>query len=101
MMAISFWSLCEAEVGIKLPELSSMAQIFAPFHVTDKRSNYNSIFGRDLLRELGISLDFQNNFVDWKESKISKNPINCKLKKIISSKTVKMLQIQLIELRKF
>ena len=46
-----------------------MAHITPTFHVTDQKSNYDVIFGRDLLRELGISIDFQNNFVRWKESK--------------------------------
>ena len=54
---------CEAKVGIKHSELNTTAHIFAPFHVTNKRSNYDVIFGRDLLRELGISLDFQNNIL--------------------------------------
>ena len=80
-MAGSFLTSCEAEVGIKLPELNTTAHISAPFHVTDQRSNYDVIFGRDLLRELGISLDFQNNFVGWKESKIPMKPLNCKVKK--------------------
>ena len=63
MMAGSFLTLCEAEVGIKLPKLNTKANISGPFHVTDKKSNYNVIFGTDLLQKLGISLDFQNNLI--------------------------------------
>ena len=55
---VSCLTLCEAEVKIKLQELNFTAHIFAPFHVTRQKSNYKVIFGRDLLRELGIDLDF-------------------------------------------
>ena len=53
-----FSTLCKAEVKIKLPELNVTVHSFAPFHVSSQKSNY------DLLRELGINLDFQNNFLD-------------------------------------
>ena len=33
-----------------------------------KKRNYYVIFGRDLLQELGIQLDFQNNFIGWQEN---------------------------------
>ena len=65
MMAGSFSTSCEAEVKIKLPELNFTAHFFAPFHVTSQKSNYDVIFGQDLLQGLGINLDFQNNFVGW------------------------------------
>ena len=61
-MARSFLMSYEAEVGINLPQLNTTAHISPPFHVTDQKSNYNANFGRDVLREIGISLDFQNNF---------------------------------------
>ena len=63
LMAGSFLTSCEAEVGIKLPELNTTNHISASFHVTDQKRNYDAIFGRDILRELGIRLGFQNNFV--------------------------------------
>ena len=59
--------LCEAKVQIKLPELNTTAHISVLFHVTDQNNNYHVIFGRDLLKELGISLDFQNDFLGWIE----------------------------------
>ena len=62
-MARSFLTSFEAKVKIKFPELNEISHILAPFHVMNEKSNYNVIFGRDLLQELGISLDFQNNFV--------------------------------------
>ena len=76
-MARSFSTSCKAEVKIELPELN---HIFAPFHVTSQKSSYNVSFGRDLLRELGINLDFQNNVVGWKETKIYMKSINCEMK---------------------
>ena len=75
-MARSFSTSCEAEVGIKLPELNTTAHISVPFHITDQNSNFDAIFGGHLLQELWISLDFQNSFVGWKESKIPMKPIN-------------------------
>ena len=79
-MAGSFSTSYEVEVKLKLPELNFTAHIIAPFHVTSQKSNYDAIFGRDLLRELGINLDFQNNFVIWKETKIPMKSSNCKMK---------------------
>ena len=55
MLTRSFLRSCKAEVKIKLPELNFTAHIFAPFHVTSQKSNYNVIFGQDLLQELGIN----------------------------------------------
>ena len=56
-----------------MPELNVTAHISAPFHVTTKNINYDVIFGRDLLREVGIQLDFQNNFMGWKDMNLPKN----------------------------
>ena len=54
-MAGSFLTLCKAEVKIKLSELNFMAHVFAPFHVTSQKSNYDVIYGQDLLRDLGTN----------------------------------------------
>ena len=43
MAGFLFLTLCKAEVKIKLPELKFTAHIFAPFHVTSQKSNYNVI----------------------------------------------------------
>ena len=84
-MAGSLSALCEAEVKMKLPELNVTAYIFAPFHITSKKSNYNVMFGWNLRQELGLTLDFQKNFVGWKGSKIAMKSINCKIKSIKST----------------
>ena len=44
-MAGSFLTLCKAEVKIEFPKLNVMAHIFAQFHITSQKSNYNVIFG--------------------------------------------------------
>ena len=79
-MAGSFLTLCEAGVKIKLPELNFKAHSFATFHVTNQKSNYVVMFGRDFLRELGINLDFQNNIVGGKETKVPMKSINYKMR---------------------
>ena len=70
----------KAEVNIELPRLNFTAHTFAPFHVTSQNSNYNAIFGRNLLQDFGINLDFLNKFVGWKETNIPMKSINCKMK---------------------
>ena len=75
----------------KMPELVT-THISAPFHMITKKSNYDMIFGRDLLRKLGIQLDFQNNFIGWQDINLSMKPMNCKMRThftIQDSKTVR------------
>ena len=78
-MAKSFSTSYKAEGKITLTKLNVTAHIFATFHVTSQKSYYNIIFGPDLLRELGINLDFQNNFIGWKETKIPIKSMCCKV----------------------
>ena len=59
---------------MKLSELNFTAHIFAPFHVTNQKSDYDVIFVQDLQRELGIHLDFQT------KTKIPMKSINCKMR---------------------
>ena len=62
----------------KLSEFYVTAHIYAPFHIASKTNNYDVIFGRDLLRELGILLDFQNYFIGWQDINLSVKPMDCK-----------------------
>ena len=64
----------------KLLELNITAHISAPFHVTTKKYNCDVIFGRNLLQELGIQLDFQNNFIGWKDINLSIKLVKCKMR---------------------
>ena len=79
-MAGSFSKLGKTDIKIKVPRLNVMAHIFAPFHISGQKSNYNVSFGWDLLWEYGINLDFQNNFVAWKETKIPLKSVNCNMR---------------------
>ena len=79
-MAGSFSTSNEAKIMLKMPELNVTAHISAPFHVTTKKSNYNVIFGRDLLQELRIQLDFQDNFTGWQDINLSMKPIDGKMR---------------------
>ena len=79
-MAGYFSTSREAEITLKIPEINVMAYISAPFHVTTTKNNYNIIFGRDLLWELGIQLDFQNDLIAWKDINLPMKPMDCKMK---------------------
>ena len=70
----------EAEITFKMPKLNNTANVSTLFQVTTKKINYYVIFGRDLLQELGIQLDFQNNFIEWKEINLLTKPIDCKMR---------------------
>ena len=63
-----------------MSDLNVTAHMSVPFHETTKKSNYDVIFGRDLLQKLGIQLDFQNNFTGWKDINLSMQPIGCKMR---------------------
>ena len=80
-MAGTFNTSSLTELNIKLPELNHTAMITTEFHVTNAKSNYDLIFGRDLLRELGINLNFKNNTMSWQDIFIPMKPVDC-LKKV-------------------
>ena len=67
----------ETTINITLPELNPTAHISAKMHVTKNKSNNDFIFGRDLLRELGISLDSKNNMEAWQHIEIPTKPKDC------------------------
>ena len=79
-MAGSFSTSQEVEITLKMPEINVTAHISAPFHVTTKKTYYDVIFGRDLLRELGIQLDFQINFIGWQAINLPMKPIDSKMR---------------------
>ena len=60
-MAGTFKTTRRTEVKLKLPELSDTAEMSVCCHVTKQKSNYDLILGREILRELGINLDFSNH----------------------------------------
>ena len=76
-MAGSFATSYETEVKLQLSELFRTAHISAQFHVTKQESAYDLIFGRNLLRELGIILNFNKNTVECNNIDIPMKPRNC------------------------
>ena len=53
-MAGYFSTSRKVEITFEMLELHITAHISVPFHMTTIKSNYDVIFGRDLLQELGI-----------------------------------------------
>ena len=80
-MVGTFNTFSLTELNIKLPELNRTAMITAECHVTNAKSNYDLTFGTDLLRELGINLNFKNNTISWQDIFIPMKPVDC-LKKV-------------------
>ena len=70
-------------------------------HVTKQKSNYDLILGREILRELGIKLDFSNNTTNWKDVSIPMKPAHSSTKIILQLVTLVELHLKLRELRKF
>ena len=66
-MAGSISTSHKAKITLKMPKLNVAAYISVPFCVTTKKSNHDVIFGRDLIRKLRNQLDFQINFIGWKD----------------------------------
>ena len=64
-------------LSIKMPEFNESATIKIDCHVTNNKSNYDIIVGRDTLCELGIGLDFASNSITWNGSRIDMKPPNC------------------------
>ena len=46
-------------------------------HVSKQKSNYDLIVGRDVLRVIGIILDFANDKIIWEELEIPMKPLDC------------------------
>ena len=76
MMAGTFKTTRTAYVTLKLPELNHTAEISANFHVTKQKSTYDIIFGRKLLKELGIILDFNQMVTIWNDVTVPMKDVN-------------------------
>ena len=63
IIAGSFPTSHYARITLKIPEHNVTAHISRPLHVTAKKNYYDVICDKDLHRELGVQLDFQNNFI--------------------------------------
>ena len=49
----------------KLAELNPTAEIEHQFHVMSTLGRYDMIIGRDLLKILGLVIDFENKLITW------------------------------------
>ena len=79
-MAGTFKTTRRSDVQLKLPKLSDTAEMRVNCHVTKQKSNYDLILGREILRELGIKLDFSNNTTNWKDISIPMKPAHSSTK---------------------
>ena len=57
-----------------LPGFNQTREIAWKFHVTENLLNYNIIIGWDLLKELGITIDFSNDSMTWEEATVKMQP---------------------------
>ena len=64
-MAGSFRTTSKCVVEIILPELNPTAKIRQKLHVVPKMSKYDILLGRDVMQQLGISLDFEDQVIHW------------------------------------
>jgi RNase H-like domain found in reverse transcriptase/Reverse transcriptase (RNA-dependent DNA polymerase)/Integrase zinc binding domain len=70
-----------ANVQMVLPEFHEGRTIACKAHVAKDLGLYDMIVGRDLLRELGIKIDFSTNTVEWDEAIIPMKPENATIEK--------------------
>ena len=68
----------ETKITSKKPELNVMAHISMKIHMTTRKINHDVIFGKHLLRELGIQLDF--SFIGWQNILFFMKPMDCKMR---------------------
>eukprot|EP00957_Ditylum_brightwellii_P023324 1760926-Ditylum_brightwellii.AAC.1 len=69
----------KCKVTFGLPELNPTAYVECTMHITNHLGRYNIILGRDILRELGINLDFKENSITWGDYQTSMKPVNVTL----------------------
>ena len=100
-MAGTFKTTRLAEIKIKLPELSDTAEINAKCHVTKQKSKYDLILGREILRELGIALDFNNNTINWNDTNIPMKPVENSKRTHFAISDSKRVQSETKRIKKF
>ena len=67
--------IIKAEFAI--PELNPTSKVSYDLHVAPELGAYDVILGRDVLRELGIVLNFNLQIVIWNHACISMKPADC------------------------
>jgi predicted aspartyl protease len=68
----------KVKIHFNLPEFYENKIIEWEAHVLEgNQSNYDMILGRDILKELGMDINFSKETVSWEEAQVPKKPINC------------------------
>ena len=76
-MSGTFVTRGRVKVGLKLPEFDPGITIKTRLNVTDQKGSYDIILGRDILRKLGITLDFKNSKITMQEYTVDMKPYHC------------------------
>ena len=79
-MAGIFNTTFMTELKLIQSELNHAAEIIAKCHLTKKLLNYDLIFGRDIMHELGNVFDINFKTINWQEVSISMKHQNCTAK---------------------
>ena len=66
-----------ARLQLKLPEFSETTFINYNFHIFETHTKYDMIIGQDLMRQLGIKIDFETDQVQLRDLSVPIKPINC------------------------
>ena len=75
-VAGSFQTNETCKIQFSLPELWDTRIVEWTAHVTNQKSNYDMIIGRDVLTELGINLNFKDMTMQWDTAVIPMKPID-------------------------
>ena len=76
-MAGTFNTTHTCETKFKDPELNQSAEISKKLHVTQMNGRYDIILGRDILKEIGLVINFHAETVRWNNSIIDMKPPDC------------------------
>ena len=66
-----------ARLQLKVPEFSKATFINYDFQIFESDIKYDMIIGQDLMRQLGIKIDFETDEVQWRDFSVLMKPINC------------------------
>ena len=72
----AFETKYKANIKFTLPEFHAKKLITWDTYITDQPMNYDLIIGRDLMKELGLIIDFKNESIIWDDVKVSMKTAN-------------------------
>ena len=72
----------QVRLQLKLPEFYENRIITYNVHVTENTSTYDMIMGRDMLKELGIQINFGADSVTWDDVTIPMKTINARIETV-------------------